>query len=83
MQAVVSTKGRVIIPAELRRKFGIEPGIRIAIEQKGNTIMMRPITPAYIDSIQGVLQRKPGEKPVTLALVEEHAAEVAGERGRS
>ncbi len=72
----VTTQGRFTIPAAIRRKYGITPGTRIAVEQKGNTIELRPITPAYIDSIRGILKTKPGEKPMTQELVEEHAAEV-------
>lgn len=77
--ATVSTQGRFTIPAAIRRKYDITPGTRVVIEQKGLTLLVRPITPAYIDSIQGILRTKPGEKPVTQELVEEHAAEVAGE----
>lgn len=79
MHATVTTQGRFTIPAAIRRNYGIQPGTRIAFEQKGLTIQLRPITPAYIDSTQGILQRKPYEKPMTLELIEEHAAEVASE----
>jgi AbrB family looped-hinge helix DNA binding protein len=77
--AVVTTKGQVVIPAKLRRKLGIKPGTRLMFDEKDNTLIVRPITEAYIDSIQGILQGNPGEKPMTQQLVEEHAAEVARE----
>jgi len=75
--AIVTTKGQVVIPAKLRRKLGIKQGTRIVFEEKNSTIVMRPITAAYIKSFQGILKTKSGEKPVTQELVEEHAAEVA------
>ena len=77
--AVVTTKGQVVIPAKIRRSLGIKPGTRLVFEKRNNTIVIRPITMAYIKSFQGILETKPGEKPVTQELVEEHAAEVAGE----
>ena len=77
MEAIVATKGRFTIPADLRRKYGIKPGTRIAFKPVGNTVELRPVTPATIDSIRGILQNKPGEKPMTQELVEAHAAEAA------
>ncbi len=77
MEAIVATKGRFTIPLELRRKYAIKPGTRIAFEQVGNAVELRPITPATIDSIRGILKSKPGEKPMTQELVEAHAAEAA------
>ncbi len=60
---------------ELRRKYDIQPGTRIAFKPVDNAIELRPITPAYIDSIPGILQNKPGEKSMTQELVEAHVAE--------
>lgn len=77
MEAIVTTKGRFIIPAELRRKYEIKPGTRIAFKQEGNAVELQPITPAYIDSIRGILQNKLGEKPITQQLIEAHVAEAA------
>jgi len=80
--AVVTTKGQVVIPAKIRRSLGIKPGTRLVFNQKNSTFEVRPITEAYIDSIQGILQRKPGEKPMTQELVEEHATEVSREEAK-
>jgi len=77
MEAIVTTKGRFTIPLELRRKYNIKLGTRIAFKPMGNVVELRPITPATIDSIRGILQNKPGEKPMTQQLIEAHAAEVA------
>ncbi|MDZ8118209.1 AbrB/MazE/SpoVT family DNA-binding domain-containing protein [Pontiella agarivorans] len=74
--AVVTAKGQVVIPAKIRRELGIKPGTRLVFDQKKGSFEVRPITDAYIDSIQGMLQRKAGEKPVTQELIEEHAAEI-------
>ena len=80
--AVVTTKGQVVIPAKIRRALGIRPGTRLVFDQKEGTFEVRPITEAYIESVRGILKRKPGEKPVTRELIEEHAAEVAAEEAK-
>ena len=80
--AVVTTKGQVVIPARIRRKMGIKQGTRVVFDEKNNTIVLRPITEAYIDSFRGILKTKLGEKPMTQELVEDHAAEVAQEEAK-
>lgn len=77
--AIVTSKGQVVIPAKIRRTLGIRQGTRLVFDQKQGTFEVRPITEAYIDSVQGMLKRKPGEKALTQELIEEHAAEVAAE----
>jgi len=49
----VSTKGQVIIPAELRQEMGLESGTRIAVERQGDVIVLRPITRDFIRSLRG------------------------------
>lgn len=80
--AIVTTKGQMVIPAKVRRLLGIEPGTRVVVNLKNGAFEVRPITEAYIDSIQGMLQRKSGKKSVTQELLEDHAAEVAGEEAK-
>jgi AbrB family looped-hinge helix DNA binding protein len=52
----VSTKGQVVIPAELREKLGLRSGTRIALQLEGNAILLQPITEDFIDSIPGSLK---------------------------
>jgi AbrB family looped-hinge helix DNA binding protein len=52
----VSTKGQVVIPAELRQTLGLRSGTRIALQLEGNAILLQPITEDFIDSIPGSLK---------------------------
>jgi AbrB family looped-hinge helix DNA binding protein len=54
--AVVTTKGQVVIPARIRKRLNIKKGTRLYIEEKGDEVVLRPVTPAYLDKIAGVLQ---------------------------
>jgi AbrB family looped-hinge helix DNA binding protein len=49
----VSTKGQVVIPAELRQEMGIESGTQVAVERQGDMILLRPITPDFIRGLRG------------------------------
>ena len=49
----MSTKGQVVIPAELREQMGIESGTQIAVKRQGDTIVLRPITASFIRSLRG------------------------------
>lgn len=51
----VSTKGQIVIPAELRAALNIEPGTAVSMHREGNTIILRPVTAAFIRSLRGAL----------------------------
>lgn len=74
--AYVTSKGQLVVPARIRRRYGIKPGTRINFVEEGDRIIFQPVTREYIDSFCGIFKRKPGEKPVTHQLIEEHAEEV-------
>lgn len=40
----VSSKGQVVLPAEMRKKFSIESGSKLAAYAAGDVIMLMPIT---------------------------------------
>ena len=60
METVATSKGQVVIPAKLRKKFDIREGTRfqIEIDEKGRRIILKPITREYIHSLRGKLKGK-------------------------
>ncbi len=52
----VTTRGRIVIPARLRRKLGIKPGTKVSFIEHGSDILFQPITKQYIRSICGILK---------------------------
>jgi len=40
----VSSKGQLVIPAEMREALGIEPGTRVAIRREGHDLILSPAT---------------------------------------
>lgn len=56
METYVTVKGQIVIPIELRRKYGIVEGTRIAIADNGREIILRPITREYLKGLRGSLK---------------------------
>jgi AbrB family looped-hinge helix DNA binding protein len=52
----VSSKGQVVIPAELREVLGIEAGTRIAVRIEKEHLILEPINEGYIRRLRGSLK---------------------------
>jgi AbrB family looped-hinge helix DNA binding protein len=77
-RTVISSKGQVVIPAELREQFGLEKGTRATWSEEGGRLVLTPITKRRLDEIMGFLRPKPGEP----SMFEESFAERERERAR-
>lgn len=56
--STVTTKGQLVIPSKLRRKYGICKGTRVAMIEEENRIILQPLTRAYIHSLRGSFKAK-------------------------
>lgn len=56
METKATSKGQIVIPVDLRRRFGIKAGTRVSIrvDEKENTIVLKPITAEFIKSLRGI-----------------------------
>jgi len=68
----VSAKGWVVIPAEYRRKYGIEPGDQIEIVDYGGVLSLVPLLERPVHEGRGVLK---GGKSLRKALLQERKRE--------
>ncbi len=55
---VVTTKGQIVIPSKIRRRLNIKRGTKLYIEERGDELIIKTVTPAYFEKIAGVLQTK-------------------------
>jgi AbrB family looped-hinge helix DNA binding protein len=62
METYVTVKGQIVIPASLRRKYGIKNGTKIIITDIGDAIVLKPVTEQYLRNLQGSLKGKGGLK---------------------
>ncbi len=70
--AVVTSKGQIVIPAKIRRRLNIKKGTRLFIEERGDEMVIKPITPEYFKKISEVLQTN---GKLSKALLKERAKE--------
>ena len=58
--ATFTSKGQLVIPAELRRKHKIEAGTKVKVlEDQFGRIILQPITEEYIDRVMRLLADGP------------------------
>jgi AbrB family looped-hinge helix DNA binding protein len=53
--ATVKAKGQVVIPVDIRRKFQIDEGTRVAFLEEDGRLIIQPVTDEFIDAMRGVL----------------------------
>jgi len=70
--AVVSSKGQIVIPTDLREKLGIEAGTRLAIRSEENRLILQPINDEFIRSLRGCCK---GKDSIAAAREREHERE--------
>ena len=59
-RTVVSSKGQVVIPAELRQQLGLEKGTRATWSEERGRLVLTPMTEKRLDEIMGFLKPAPG-----------------------
>lgn len=62
METYATIKGQIVIPASLRRKYGIKNGTKIIVTDIGDAIVLKPVTEQYLRNLQGSLKGKGGLK---------------------
>jgi len=77
--AAVTSKGQLVVPARLRRRYGIKPGTKIRFIERPDGILFQPVTPEYIRSICGMLR---SETSVTDELLRERVKDREREDGK-
>jgi AbrB family looped-hinge helix DNA binding protein len=78
--AYVTSKGQLVIPAALRRKYGIKTGTKVHFVERAGEIVFQPVTKAYIQAVCGLLS---SEEDVGKQLLAERRKEKALERRRT
>jgi AbrB family looped-hinge helix DNA binding protein len=77
--AYVTSKGQVVVPARLRRRFGIKAGTRLNFSEENGRMVVQPVTSEFIDSFCGVFKSKSGGKSAVQELLADRAKERAKE----
>ncbi len=70
--STVTTKGQLVIPSKLRRRFGIRKGTHVAFFEEDHRLILQPLTPEFIHSLRGSLK---GERSPLKFLLEDRKRE--------
>lgn len=74
-RTVVSSKGQVVIPAELREEYGLDKGTPATWTKEDGRLVLTPMTERRIREIRGSLKPGPGEPSAFEGLFEERERE--------
>ena len=60
MDSYMTVKGQIVIPAKIRRQFGIKEGTRVQVDvdEQGHRIILTPVTRDYIQNLRGKYKGK-------------------------
>jgi AbrB family looped-hinge helix DNA binding protein len=64
--STITTKGQLVIPAKLRRKYNIAKGTQVAFVEEESRLILQPLTPGFIRSLRGSLKSKPSARNILL-----------------
>jgi len=78
-KAYVTSKGQLVIPARLRRRYGIKPGTKVCFIERDNEILFQPVTKEYIRSVCGMLS---SDTSVTQGLLNERSKDKEREEAK-
>jgi AbrB family looped-hinge helix DNA binding protein len=70
--ATVTSKGQLVIPSKLRRKYSIKEGTQVAFLEEENRLVLQPLTAEFIRSLRGSLR---GEPSLLKSLLEDRKRE--------
>jgi AbrB family looped-hinge helix DNA binding protein len=68
--STMTSKGQIVVPARLRKRYGIKPGTKIHFIERNHEILFQPVTSEYIRSVCGLLK---SDGSLTKELLKERA----------
>ena len=77
--AYVTSKGQLVVPSKLRRRYGIKPGTKVCFIERKGEILFQPVTKEYIRSVCGMLK---SDTLVTEDLLKERAKDKEREEAK-
>lgn len=60
--ATFTTKGQIVIPAALRKKYEIKPGTRAIVQETPEGLLLKPVGKQSVIKGYGLLKRKKAAK---------------------
>jgi len=68
MSTTIDRAGRVVIPQQVRRRLGLEPGTKLEIEEVDGSVVLRPVSRVRIETADDglpIIRAPEGTPPMT------------------
>ncbi|AEB07951.1 AbrB/MazE/SpoVT family DNA-binding domain-containing protein [Desulfobacca acetoxidans] len=73
---IISEKGQICLPSSIRKKFGLQKGDRLMVEEVADgAILLRPLPRHPLLALRGILKGTEGDEKLTDHLLQERAAD--------
>jgi AbrB family looped-hinge helix DNA binding protein len=69
-ESTITSKGQIVVPARLRRRYGLKPGTKVYFIERDKEIVFQPVTKEYLKNVHGMLT---SETSTTKELLRERA----------
>jgi len=69
-ESTMTSKGQIVVPARLRKRYGLKPGTKVNFIERDKEIVFQPVTKEYLKNVHGMLT---SETSVTKELLRERA----------
>ena len=69
--SVMTSKGQVLVPSRLRKKYGIKPGLKIAFIEQKDGVMIKVMDEAFFNQFVGILKDSAPSKKEYLSMKKE------------
>lgn len=56
--SVVTSKGQIVIPVKIRRKYGMKSGTKVAIIEQEGKLILQPLDKNYFNKLAGIMDEK-------------------------
>ncbi len=78
-ESTITSKGQIVVPAKLRRRYGLKPGTKVYFIERNDEILFQPQTKEFIRSVHGLLA---SQTAVTKELLKERAKDKEHEEAK-
>lgn len=75
LKITLSEKGQIVIPVELRKRYGLKKGDKLVLEDRNGSIILRPLPKHPFVELRGKFKSLPSEEKLTTTLLKERALE--------
>lgn len=56
--SVITSKGQIVIPVKIRRKYGMKNGTKVAFIEQDDKLIVQPLDKEYFNKLAGILDEK-------------------------